>query len=136
MNINMEVENDDEMAQVVSQYMVQGYKMQSNFGGIVVLKKKGYNLGVLIILLLLGIIFGVIYYLVCSDDVVTIRNKSGGSYGYSAPVQNNVSSNNFERYCIDCGAGLKKDALFCPNCGKKLDSEIKSKDVPELSEGN
>lgn len=135
MNIQMEVANDEEMAQVVSQYMIQGYKMQSNFGGTVVLKKKGYNLGVLIVLLLLGIIFGIIYYLVCSDDIVTIHNKSGGSYGYSAPVQNNIQEN-FERYCIDCGAGLKKDALFCPNCGKKLEVENESDDVPELPEGN
>ena len=35
-------------------------------------------------------------------------------------VEDNKSSNKEEKVCLNCGVKVKKDDLYCPNCGKKL----------------
>lgn len=118
LNINIEVQNDDEFNQQLQIYLAQGYKLQSNYNGTAILKKKSYNLGVLIVLILLFLIGAIIYYLLVDDDIVTIKNTNGARS--SQTYNTTADANNYVEYCEDCGHGLFKDSKFCPGCGKDL----------------
>lgn len=124
--ININVKNENEFNQQLQMYLAQGYRMQSSFKGTAVLSKKGYSTALLVILLIFGIILGVIYYLVSSNDVVTIINTNeGGS-------TSNQNTENFSSYCSDCGHGLFKDSKFCPGCGKSITGNDEQE--PEINE--
>ena len=75
-NFNVEVNNENEFNQQLQLYLAQGYRMQTNYNGIAILKKKSYSTGVLIILILFFFPAAIIYFLVASDDVVTITNNN------------------------------------------------------------
>ena len=130
MNINIDVNNENEFNQQLEMYLAQGYNMQSNFNGTAILKKKSYSLALLIILLIFIFPVAIIYYLVASDDIVTITNKSVQGSGES-------SSKPFDGYCEECGHGLFNDSKFCPNCGRDLSVSIEDtvESEPEESEG-
>ena len=116
-SLNINTNNENEFNQQLQLYIAQGFRMQSNFSGTAILKKKSYSEGLLILLIIFLFPVGIIYYIVASDDVVTIMNS-----GAQLSVNNNVGVNNesFVSYCEDCGHGLFEDSKFCPGCGKKL----------------
>lgn len=111
---------------------MQGFQVQSNVGGTCILKKKGYNTALLIILLILGILLGLIYYLLCNDEVVMVRMVNS----------NNQTAPNFDidSYCENCGAPLPKEVKFCSNCGCKLNvdveqpAQLESEEVKKVNE--
>ena len=60
---------------MVQMYLIQGFKIEGNANNVVTLKKKGYNTAVLVLLILFGMIIGgIIYYLLCEDEMVIIKN--------------------------------------------------------------
>ena len=60
---------------MVQMYLIQGFKMEGNANNVVTLKKKGYNTAVLVLLILFAMIIGgIIYYLLCEDEMVIIKN--------------------------------------------------------------
>ena len=116
--ININVKNENEFNQQLQMYLAQGYRMQSNFNGTAILSKKNYSTGLLIILIIFGFgILGIVYYLVASNDVVTITNNAEN------PSTTSSSNNeNFIAYCPNCGHGLFKDSKFCPGCGNVIEN--------------
>lgn len=138
MNFNIDVNNENEFNQQLQMYLAQGYSMQSNFNGTAILKKKSYSLGLLIVLIIFVFPVAIIYYLIASDDIVTINNKSvQGSAG--------SSSKPYDGYCEECGHGLYKESKFCPGCGRdvSLNGPDEDKNIPvcpkcgkEVSESN
>lgn len=98
--------------------MIQGFKVQSNVNGTCILKKKGYNTGLLIILLLLGILLGLLYYLLSNDETVMIRM-----------VNSNNQINEINSYCKHCGAALPKNVHFCSKCGSKIESNSEAQQL-------
>ena len=140
-SMNVDTHNENEFNQQLQMYLAQGYKMESNYNGTAILKKKSYSVALLIVLIIFFFPAAIIYYLVASDDVVTIRNSAMGqaSNGFAAnSAPNNFASNSapsqsFDAYCEDCGHGLYKDSKFCPGCGKKLIVESEPViEVPQL----
>ena len=114
--INIDTNNENEFNQQLQIYLSQGYSLQSNFDGTAILKKKSYSVAILILLIIFVFPIGIIYYLVATDDIVTIRNNNG-----QAPNNNinlNSTTESFDSYCEDCGQGLFKSSKFCPKCGK------------------
>lgn len=122
MNFNIDVNNENEFNQQLQMYLAQGYSMQSNFNGTAILKKKSYSLGLLIVLIIFVFPVAIIYYLIASDDIVTINNKS---------VQGSADSSSkpYDGYCEECGHGLYKESKFCPGCGRDV-----SLNGPEVDE--
>lgn len=138
MNFNIDVNNENEFNQQLQMYLAQGYSMQSNFNGTAILKKKSYSLGLLIVLIIFVFPVAIIYYLIASDDIVTINNKS---------VQGSADSSSkpYDGYCEECGHGLYKESKFCPGCGRdvSLNGPDEDKNIPvcpkcgkEVSESN
>ena len=116
--INIDTNNENEFNQQLQIYLSQGYSLQSNFDGTAILKKKSYSVAILILLIIFVFPIGIIYYLVATDDIVTIRNNNG-----QAPNNNinlNSTTESFDSYCEDCGQGLFKSSKFCPKCGAKI----------------
>lgn len=115
--ININVKSENEFNQQLQMYLAQGYRMQSNFNGTAILSKKNYSTGLLIILLIFGFgLLGIVYYLVASNDVVTITNNAENSSTTSNP-----NNENFTAYCPNCGHGLFDDSKFCPGCGSVVE---------------
>lgn len=125
MELYIDVENNEELNQKVQEFAMQGYSIESNVSGIVVMKRKTYNTGILIILILFFIIGGILYYLLSKPDVVTIKvnNKSQAS----------LPQVKADSYCPECGGPLTKDDLFCSSCGKPVKKELPEgkKETPE-----
>ena len=127
--ININVNNEKEFNQQLQMYLAQGYRMQSNFNGTAILSKKNYSTGLLIILLIFGFgILGIVYYIVASNDVVTITNNEGESTG------SNSTNKNFTSYCPNCGHGLFKDSKFCPGCGSEIENDQDTTNNEEIIE--
>lgn len=123
-SLNVDTKNENEFNQQLQMYLAQGYSMQSNFNGTAILSKKNYSTGLLIILLIFGFgILGIVYYIVASNDVVTITNNEGESTG------SNSTNKNFTSYCPNCGHGLFKDSKFCPGCGNVVEDNQNSNEI-------
>ena len=117
--ININVNNENEFNQQLQMYLAQGYHMQSNFNGTAILSKKNYSTDLLIVLIIFGFcILGIIYYLIASNDVVTITTNENNASATSDP-----NNKNFSSYCPNCGHGLYNDSRFCPGCGKNLNED-------------
>ena len=127
MMINVYVNNKDELNRKMQEYTAQDYDIKFANEDTIVMKKKDYNLAIFIILLLLGIIFGLIYYLVSEEKTVNIQidpnrsnhlNTPKPSLSNTLPVSNtpNMSDTIF---CTNCGSKILKTENFCPNCGFK-----------------
>lgn len=125
--INVYVNNKDELNRKMQEYTAQDYDIKFANEDTIVMKKKDYNLAIFIILLLLGIIFGLIYYLVSEEKTVNIQidpnrsnhlNTPKPSLSNTLPVSNtpNMSDTIF---CTNCGSKILKTENFCPNCGFK-----------------
>lgn len=135
-SLNVETNNENEFNQQLQMYLAQGYSMQSNFNGTAILKKKSYSMGVLIVLILLFFPGAVLYYLLASDDVVTIRNKNGQQTNTNTANTNiGVNNQSFDSYCEECGHGLYKDSKFCPRCGKEV-NETEDNPIDESPKEN
>lgn len=131
--INIDTNNENEFNQQLQIYLSQGYSLQSNFDGTAILKKKSYSVAILILLIIFVFPIGIIYYLVATDDIVTIRNNNG-----QAPNNNinlNSTTESFDSYCEDCGQGLFKSSKFCPKCGKNL-TKKEEDSVEKISKKN
>ncbi len=119
--VNVNVKNENEFNQQLQTYITQGYNIQSNFNGTAILKKKSYSIGLLIVLTLLFFPLAVVYFLLSSDDVVTIRlnnePQSTSNEGF------NTNTNEFGSYCPNCGQTLQQNSKFCPGCGENLNHE-------------
>lgn len=121
--ININVNNEKEFNQQIQMYLAQGYHMQSNFNGTAILSRKNYSTGLLIILLIFGVVLGLIYYLISSDDIVTITMNEDDS------TKSNSNNKNFDSYCPNCGHGLFKDSKFCPGCGNIVEDNQNSNEI-------
>ena len=121
-NLNVEVKNENEFNQQLQMYLAQGYNMQSNFNGTAILKKKSFSMGVLIVLILLFFPGAILYYLLASEDIVTIRNNNSQPSNTNTNANVGVTNESFDSYCEECGHGLFKDSRFCPGCGKDLNA--------------
>ncbi|WP_413823580.1 MULTISPECIES: zinc-ribbon domain-containing protein [unclassified Methanobrevibacter] len=127
MMINVYVNNKDELNRKVQEYTVQDYNIKFANDDTVVMKKKDYNLAIFIILLLLGIIFGLIYYLVSEETTVQIQidpNRSNHQNTPTQPSSNTLPVSNTPNmsdtiFCTNCGSKILKTENFCPNCGYK-----------------
>ena len=138
-------QDEQELNMLVQQYVAQGFHVESNIAGNVILKKKGYSTGVLIILLLLCIIFGLLYYILSNEQIVTITTNNHNNYNNNFSTNQNTQipqSNNdeIEMYCVKCGSPILKDSKFCTNCGKPVETseEIvdKTSEIKEITESN
>ena len=129
-SLNIETNNETEFNQQLQMYLAQGYSMQSNFNGTAILKKKSYSVGVLIVLIIFLFPIAIIYYLLASDDIVTITNN-GGQAPRASATAGSPSNVSYDAYCEECGQGLFKDSKFCPGCGRDL-SEVENEPVETL----
>lgn len=127
MMINVYVNNKDELNRKMQEYTAQDYDIKFANEDTIVMKKKDYNLALFIILLLLGIIFGLIYYLVSEEKTVNIQidpnrsnhlNTPKPSLSNTLPVSNTQSVSD-TIFCTNCGSKILKTENFCPNCGFK-----------------
>lgn len=103
----IEVQNQTELNNRITQYQAQGFKIKETSNNQVILEKKDYNTAIFIILLILTILGGLLYYILCENKIVTINIHQGFS---------NVSD---KKTCPVCGTLIRRDAKFCPSCGEK-----------------
>lgn len=73
MEINDYVKDKKELNQKMQEYSFIGYKMKLATNNSVVMVKKDYNTVLLIVLLILGIFMGLVYYLLSDKYTVNIE---------------------------------------------------------------
>ena len=135
MFMNVYVNNQKELNQKVQEYSMMGYKVDNLGSDFASVKKKNYNMGILIILLFFGLILGILYYFLCDDDKINIQidpSQAGNSQNQTNPSQINniqtqsntdfeVINSNYNNFCQECGTQLTSADNFCPVCGTKIE---------------
>lgn len=87
-------------------------------------------MGVLIVLLILFFPAAIVYYLLASEDIITIKNGNE-TYNTLSNTSNSNANNvnagsnkgSFDSYCDNCGQGVYKSTKFCPVCGNDLSNK-------------
>lgn len=121
MDMNIYANSIEEFDNKIQEYQFHNYRITKKSQNQVVLKNRGYNMAVFIILLILFVIPGLIYILLSSENVVTITlspqtraDDSNNDY----LVKNKSVAN--KKYCVECGNPIEENDKFCRICGKKF----------------
>jgi RNA polymerase subunit RPABC4/transcription elongation factor Spt4 len=91
--------------------------------------EKDYNLGLFIVLLILGILFGILYYVLsdkvrcptCKTSEPYLQFSKSNNYGphQTAPPYSTAPTANSEaKFCPNCGVSVAPGTAFCTKCGK------------------
>ena len=107
LNLNIETDDENEFNRQLHLHFVQGYDLQSNHDNVAILKRKSFNIVLMIILLFLFFPLAIAYYLISSEDFATIKLKK-------------VSS---DAFCSQCGEEIYEGSKFCTACGCEVNMD-------------